>query len=280
MIFLKSTMKAPENGFSIPRSLMCGKKRHVGCYGLRGYVCIDLFALGVQSDDEFWQVAAEKVSYGAHPKLNLTLTYVSLSSAVIRRLDEEGQTDQIPVIYYYFTPDVPETQTCDNFLRSLLFQLLYFSINIPAAIRDLHARHNLGTRRPSINDLTSCLVDLIGGHREIRIVGDGFDQCPEWNRLWKILTRLVQSQHASLRLLFTSRKELYIEDAARTLRIPSVDLRCQQVDNDIAKYVSDVLRDDSRFARVTAEMKDLIRERLTALASGRSAASTLFSRIF
>jgi hypothetical protein len=220
-------------------------------------------------------VAAGKVSCGEHLESTLTLTHVLVSSVVIRHLDEEGQTDQIPVIYYYFNPHIPETQSCDNFLRSLIFQLLYFSVNIPTAIKDLHARHHLGTRRPSIDSLTSCLVNLLGGHKEVRIVGDAFDRCPEWNKLWKILSKLVQSQHASLRLLFMSRREQYIEDAVRTMNIPSVDLRCQQVDKDIAKYVSDVLRDDSKFSRVTVELKDSIRERLTTLASGRYVISSL-----
>jgi hypothetical protein len=67
-------------------------------YGLKEYVCIDLFAFEIRSDDEFWQVAAQKVSYGEYPELTLTLNHVPVSSAVIRRLDEEGQTDQIPVI--------------------------------------------------------------------------------------------------------------------------------------------------------------------------------------
>jgi hypothetical protein len=117
--------------------------------------------------------------------------------------------------------------------------------------------------------MTSCLIAIIGREREVRILGDAFDECRQWNVLWNFLARLVESRCPSLRLLFTSRPEREIEDVVNALCIPNLDLRTA-MDEDISRFVVETLRSSARpaFCYLPDDAKDLIKESLVSRAGG------------
>jgi hypothetical protein len=149
-----------------------------------------------------------------------------------------------------------------------MYQLVYILEEIPSAVKELYVSHNRGLSRPSIDELTTCLIDVIATLEEVHLVGDAFDECIEWNLLWKVLQQFVESVCPSLHFLFTSRPEQYIEDLANALDIPSIDLTREEMNGDIVKFVSETLKRDPRFLRVRDDGKALIHDSLTTRAGG------------
>jgi hypothetical protein len=187
---------------------------------------------------------------------------------VLTRLRDDPESHHVPHLFYYFNFRDAETQTCENFLRSILSQLLNFLPDIPPALKELYKRSNSGSLRPSMKEMTSCFIDIVKTLEEVRLFGDAFDECSEWNALWTFLSRVWKSQCHSLRFMFTSRPERDIRDAVDSLGIASVDLTRSETTGDIERYVVEELEWNPRFRRIPNEGRELIRETLTTKAQG------------
>jgi hypothetical protein len=122
--------------------------------------------------------------------------------------------------------------------------------------------------RPSVRDLTTCLIAVINDLGvEVYLLGDAFDECSEWNRLWYFMTTVVQSSCPALHFLFTARPEQSIQDAVAALGIPTVDLQCTGIDEDIENYIQAVVQEDPRFSHISDEGKILIKDSLITRAN-------------
>jgi hypothetical protein len=204
------------------------------------------------------------------------LTRSSLySSTVVQHLKDDYDVSQVPVLYYYFNFRDPCTESCENFVRSLLYQFLHYLPDVPPEVRQLYSRNASG--RPSTEEMTTCLIALIKREEEVRMLGDAFDECTQWNVLWKFLTKMAKSECPSLRLLFTSRPERQIEDVVNSLGIPSLDLRTV-MDGDIQQFIMETLENSARpICRLPEKAKDLIQENVTSRAGGMYEAHLSFS---
>jgi hypothetical protein len=146
-------------------------------------------------------------------------------------------------------------------------QLLNFLPVIPPPIKDLYLRRNSGKHRPSVKDLTACFIAVIKTLPEVRLFGDAFDECMDWNNLWHFSSQLARARSPSLHFLFTSRPERHIRDAFNSLNIPTVDLTCPEMKDDIKTFVTEQL-DDPQFAQISVDGKELVKESLITRAGG------------
>jgi hypothetical protein len=186
---------------------------------------------------------------------------------VIEFFRGEGHQRDLQVLYYYFNFRDKATQTCENFVRSITLQLVQSLPDVPQPLVDLFSRCH-ESDRPSTTDLTKCLLDIINKlENEVRLLGDAFDECVEWNKLSTFLCNVTDRNCPNLRLLFTSRQEQHIQDLVESLDIPSVGLLRQEMDDDIGTYVSQTLQNDRRFIRISSEGKNLITESLVSRAN-------------
>ena len=131
----------------------------------------------------------------------------------------------------------------------------------------MYARHKSGHHRPSVKDLTTCFMAVIQTVDEVRLFGDAFDECADWNNLWHFSSQLAKARIPSLHFLFTSRPECHIHDAVNSLSIPTVDLTCPEMNLDIRTFVVEQL-DDPRFSRISVDGKELVKESLISRAAG------------
>jgi hypothetical protein len=121
--------------------------------------------------------------------------------------------------------------------------------------------------------MTECFIDVVKTVDEVRLYGDAFDECADWNDMWYFLSTTVKSQCPGLHFLLTGRPEVHIQEAANSLDIPSVDLDCEGINKDIELFISDSLERDIRFARMLEEGKTLIHDSLISRANGMCAPS-------
>jgi hypothetical protein len=193
---------------------------------------------------------------------------IAFSSTLVQSLSQDSRSKNIPHLYYFFSFRYPSTQTCENFLRSILFQLLFFCDDVSSPLKDLYLAHK-GTMQPSMKELTACFVSVVNGLEEVRLFGDGFDECSQWNSLWYFLSKVTRDQCPSLRFIFASRPESYIRDAVNALNIPTIDLTlCDEMNSDIVKYISESLEDNPRFSKIPREGRELIYDTLIRRADG------------
>jgi ankyrin repeat domain-containing protein 50 len=196
------------------------------------------------------------------------LTYHS--STAIRHLQRESRrkTPRIPVLYYYFNFRQEETQTCENFLRSIMRQLVQFLPDVPPELDELYEDYNSGGHRPSVKDLTSCFIAIIKTLDEVHLLGDALDECSQWNLLWQFSSKLVTAKCRSLHFLFTSRPEQHIRDSVNSLSIPELDLRkTSEMDCDIESFIGHSLEINSYLSQLPVQAKDFICQNLTERAN-------------
>jgi hypothetical protein len=163
----------------------------------------------------------------------------------------------------------PTSTTSISTMSPHKHQLLNFfpETEIPSPIKDLYVRQNLGKHRPSVNDLTACFIAVTETLPEIRLFGDAFDKCTDWNNLWHFSSQLSKARNTAFHFLFTSRPERHICEAVNSLDILTVDLTCPEMNCDIQTCVIEQL-DDPRFARISVDGKELVKESLISRAGG------------
>jgi hypothetical protein len=99
--------------------------------------------------------------------------------------------------------------------------------------------------------------------KEVRLLGDAFNECVDWNDLWYFLSRMSHRKCSSLRFLFTGRPQFVIHEAVHALNIPTIDLSLyEEVDVDITSFVCENLLSNPRFSRTSDEGKELIKHSL------------------
>jgi hypothetical protein len=192
------------------------------------------------------------------------------SSNLINHFRNESRMTHALVLFYYFNFRDESTQTCENFVQSIMHQLVHLLPDVPRVLIDLYTHHNSGSLRPSTKELTSCLITILSElDRPVLLLGDAFDECREWNQLWDFISAIVKGSCQSLHFLFTSRPEQYIGDSIASLNIPSIDLvTCIGISQDIESFISENVWNSLRFARISTEGKTEVANSLTTRANG------------
>jgi hypothetical protein len=190
------------------------------------------------------------------------------SSTVIEHFELESPTRDIPHLYYFFDFRIESTRTCENFLRSILVQLLFLLPEVPYVMKEWYLYYDAGRRRPSIKHLTACFISVIETIEEARLFMDGFDECHERDHLWYFISEIARRKCLPLRFLFTSCPERHIQNLVNSFNIPTVELAGDAINADIMTFVTGVLDTSPRFARFPVKWKELVRESLTTRAGG------------
>jgi hypothetical protein len=141
---------------------------------------------------------------------------------------------------------------------------------IPEEVRQLYDLYGRGKWPVPVRQLSECFFSILDKNFDkVWLLADAFDECHTWNALWDFIVKLRQHRRRTqIRFLFTSRPEQHIVDAVDSLNIPWVDLACEEISQDIEKYVSDSIELDLRFKRISKEGKVLVKSSLISRADG------------
>jgi hypothetical protein len=181
--------------------------------------------------------------------------------------------------YFYFDFRDEKKQNARNLIISLLSQLSTFSDASRDVIALLYSTHGNGTQKPTDDDLTECLKQMLSVLAEypIYIVADALDECPDdsgWPKtpreeVLDVVQDLVSVHLPNLRICVTSRPEVDIKSILNQLTIHTVSLHDQsEQQKGIADYISTIVNSDRRMREWPVEDKGLVIKELSERADG------------
>ena len=180
--------------------------------------------------------------------------------------------------YYYFDFRDDKKQNCYGLVSSLISQLSAESDSCYNILSQLYSRYTRGIRKPDIDELKSCMTDMLSlqGQAPIYIIIDGVDECPNFpgrpsarEEVLELVEEFVGLELPNLHLCVASRPEMDI----RTVLEPLTSLKLSLHDEsgqkeDIIKYIKFVVRSDRSMRRWKEEDKQLVVDTLSDKADG------------
>ena len=180
----------------------------------------------------------------------------------------------------YFFFDFKDTGKQDSraLLSSLLSQLSDQSERCCDTLIGLHSAHQDGSQQPTDDSLVRCLKDMLTtmGQVPIYLIIDALDECPNdagipssREKVLKLVKELAGLHHPNLRLCITSRPEFDIHTTLGPLATQQVSLHDESGQKqDIANYVTSIVRSDERMKRWRDEDQTMVIDKLTEKADG------------
>ena len=180
--------------------------------------------------------------------------------------------------YFYFDFKDKGKQDVRALLSSFLVQLgdqydPFFDV-----LLTFYSTHHWGSQQPCDQALTQCLEAMLRapGHVPIHLIVDALDECPNLtgvpssrDEVLALVEKLVKLNLSNLRLLVTSRFEIDIRSSLEPLTSNRISLHDQVgQEQDIAEYVSSVVRSDKYLQRWRDEDKNLVIKTLSDKADG------------
>ena len=180
--------------------------------------------------------------------------------------------------YYYFDFQDVKKQDCYGLLSSIVSQLSADSDACYNILSKLYSEHIRGTRKPDIDALKECMMDMLNlpGQGPIYVIFDGLDECPNFPgrlsarlEVLELVEELVGLKLPGVHLCVASRPEMDIRmvlEPLTTLKISLQDENGQK--EDIIKYINSVVRSDRNMRRWKEEDKQLVVNTLSDKAKG------------
>lgn len=169
-----------------------------------------------------------------------------LSSAIIDDLSK----DHLQVLlYFFFDFSVPEKQSLDNMLRSLITQLYRQRKETRFHLDKLWRSFGEGSKQPTVESLEKAFRGMIDDTKDVKLVLDALDESQTRDDLLEWLQAVFQS--TNVRLIVTSRREGDIEAAFTAVAQPEdvVPIQRSDVNKDIGAYVCHKVRNDPKLKR-------------------------------
>ena len=180
--------------------------------------------------------------------------------------------------YYYFDFRETEKRHRRGLLSSLVFQLSAESDPCHRILSRLYSDHAEGTREPSEDALSQCLVEMlkVPGQPATYIIIDALDECPNTSGLptareqvLDFLKHLVKLEIPNVHICVSSRLEIDIRNALE----PLVPIRMSLHDeggqkSDISSYINAVVQSDQKMQSWRKGDKQMVVDTLSEKADG------------
>ena len=180
--------------------------------------------------------------------------------------------------YFYFDFRDTEKQHLRGLLSSLVFQLAAESDPCYQILSRLYSDHAGGTREPSEDALSQCLVEMLelSGQPAMYIIIDALDECPNISgmptareQVLEFLGDLVELKIPNVHICVSSRPEIDIRDILEPLEPLQMSLHDESGQKaDISSYIDAVVRSDQRMKKWREGDKKLVIDTLSEKADG------------
>ena len=200
------------------------------------------------------------------------------SSSIIREIDGMRKAGLASMAYYYFDFRESEKRHLRGLLSSLIFQFSAESDSCYQILSRLYSDHAGGTRKPSEDALSQCLVEMLRapGQPVPYIIIDALDECPNISgmptareEVLAFLENFVKLKLMNVHICVSSRAEIDIRHALEPLTPFLVSLHDEggQI-ADISAYINAVVHSDRKMRRWRDEDKRLVIDTLSDKADG------------
>ena len=215
-----------------------------------------------------------------------------ISSTVIEDIKARCDAGQASMGYFYFDFRNANKQRLSDLLPSLLTQLSAHSSPRCDILSKLYSVHDKGKIQPSDSILTKCLQDMLSlpDQLPIYLIMDALDESPITSeipsareRLLQLLKRLVELDLPNLHICVTSRPEIDIRNAIKSLTSLRVSLHDETGQReDIADYVRSIVysNSDTNMKRWKNEDKEIVVKTLSERADGMYVNYCMFMILF
>ena len=180
--------------------------------------------------------------------------------------------------YFYFDFRDVDKRSRRNLLPSLLLQLAARSDLFCDVLSDLYKAHDDGACLPTDGALMDCLKGMLTlpDQAPVYLILDALDECPNTfgvpsfrEQVLDLVKDLVDLRLPSLHICVTSRPEVDIKDALRSIASHSVSLHHESgQQKDIAKYVESVVHSAREMRRWRDADKDMVIKTISERADG------------
>lgn len=138
-----------------------------------------------------------------------------------------------------------------NLVASLLKQLIQDGHPVRDSLSTLHKRHGLRSTRPSLGEISEIIRQEFGLYKQIFVVVDALDECPEQGghraRLLEELQKIT-----GINLMITSRPHLDVQDTFQDI----IWLEVRASEADLRNYIDGRLK-RGKLAKHVKAHKDL-----------------------
>ena len=203
---------------------------------------------------------------------------VSIRSAIIQDIEGMHAAGLATMAYYYFDFRDDKKQNCYGLVSSLISQLSAESDSCYNILSQLYSRYTRGIRKPDIDELKSCMTDMLSlqGQAPIYLIIDGVDECPNFpgrpsapEEVLELVEEFVGLELPNLHLCVASRPEMDIRTVLEPLTSLKISLHDESGQKeDIIKYIKFVVRSDRSMRRWKEEDKQLVVDTLSDKADG------------
>ena len=203
---------------------------------------------------------------------------LSISSSIIRKIDSMRKAGLASMAYFYFDFRDVEKQHLRGLLSSLVFQLSAESDPCYQILSRLYSDHAGGTREPSENALSQCLVEMleVPGQPAMYIIIDALDECPNISgmptareQVLEFLEHFVKSELPNVHICVSSRLEIDIRNSLEPLEPFRMSLHDEGGQKaDISSYINAVVHSDLRMRTWREGDKKLVIDTLSDKADG------------
>lgn len=191
------------------------------------------------------------------------------STLIENLLSRRREDPSIGVAYFFFTFSDGGKQKVTQILATLAAQMLQQIPVLPASIETWYNNNSSGTAL--FSGLLLQLIDiLLKGFKKTFWVIDGLGEIAtsDRTRLLDTLRHLLGEEYQSLNLLFSSRRERYLQELLDQIRIVQCAIQTSVVDEDIRRYVISRIKEDPKLNRWSPQIRDEIQNTLMQGANG------------
>ena len=180
--------------------------------------------------------------------------------------------------YFYFDYRESEKRHRRGLLSSLVFQLSAESDPCYQILSCLYSDHAGGTREPSEDALSQCLVEMLKVPRQpaMYIIIDALDECPNISgvptareEVLEVVKHLVELKLPNVHICVSSRLEVDIRNTLEPLASFRMSLHDEGGQKaDISSYINAVVQSDQRMKRWRKGDKKMVIDTLSDNADG------------
>lgn len=202
----------------------------------------------------------------------------TIVSVVVEHLKAHFKVGRVGVLVIYCNYKEQAEQTVTNLIASLLKQLLQSGDVVPEDLVLLYHRHSNRDTRPSLQDLSKILKNMISSYDKVYIIADALDESTEVMGVRLELTsELLQFRSSKCNMMITARNYAGLE----TIFENDTSIEVTATNEDVLMYVNARISQANRLARHAKShpgLLDEIRETVTGKANGMCVLLTLPSQ--